>query len=642
MLDATGTWHLAPEAGAWCLVPGAWCLVPGTCSIDPLNLLPSLVSAFGHLPKLLEQLPVHGREIEAGLALHPLLQIRRNCRRSFRCVHRHQVVADVAGGTESANLAVLGPLAEVPQTGGGAVVLYSSVEHPAVRESAKAVATCWVFQVREIPVDAHGLVDLDALERVLSSTVMCVAVMTANNETGVVQPLPDLVAVVRGRAPEACVFTDAVQAAPYLDLAAATAGADLVSLSVQQGGRPGRRGRLGGERSCGAGTPPIRRGAGARAGGSALRTSPERSGSPRRCDWRRPSVPRPDRGCRTAGPVARRPAGIRGRGAPHGPRRGRGAAGPPPPLRPGCRAGGAAGALGAGRVRLGWIAACSGAVRRATCSPPWEWRPNWRAGRSASALGTPPWMPTSIAPCPHRRAGRGGVAAPGQLKELRRPDRGVPGGTLVPMRVLVAMSGGVDSSVVASLLVDAGSRPGRRRHAQAVGGPSDSGCCSVADVDDARRVAEQIGDRPTTSSTSPTSSTLGRGALRGRSPRRGGRPIPVSSATAPQVRDRLLDRARPPRLRPPGDGAPCPGGRRDDGAARLRRGADPAKDQSYVLSMLGQYELVRVLPVGEMTKDGGPGPRPHRPGPADRGQADSQDVCFIRRRRAAGDSWPTG
>ncbi len=148
-----------------------------------------------------------------------------------------------SGGTESANLAVLGPLAEVPQTGGGAVVLYSSVEHPAVRESAKAAATRGI-EVREIPVDAHGLVDLDALERVLSSTVMCVAVMTANNETGVVQPLPDLVAVVRGRAPEACVFTDAVQAAPYLDLAAATAGADLVSLSAHKVGGPVGAGAL--------------------------------------------------------------------------------------------------------------------------------------------------------------------------------------------------------------------------------------------------------------------------------------------------------------------------------------------------------------------------------------------------------------
>ena len=60
------------------------------------------------------------------------------------------------------------------------------------------------------------------------------------------------------------------------------------------------------------------------------------------------------------------------------------------------------------------------------------------------------------------------------------------------MRVLVAMSGGVDSSVAAARLLAEGSRRDRR-HPQAVGRRSDSGCCSVADVEDARRVAAQLG-----------------------------------------------------------------------------------------------------------------------------------------------------
>jgi tRNA-specific 2-thiouridylase len=59
-------------------------------------------------------------------------------------------------------------------------------------------------------------------------------------------------------------------------------------------------------------------------------------------------------------------------------------------------------------------------------------------------------------------------------------------------RVLVAMSGGVDSSVAAALLLE----PGRDVTGVALklwGGDSDSGCCSVADVEDARRVAAQLG-----------------------------------------------------------------------------------------------------------------------------------------------------
>src|SRR6202035_1500490 len=60
------------------------------------------------------------------------------------------------------------------------------------------------------------------------------------------------------------------------------------------------------------------------------------------------------------------------------------------------------------------------------------------------------------------------------------------------MRVLVAMSGGVASSVAAALLVEAG-HDVVGATLKLWGGESDSGCCSVADVDDARRVAQQLG-----------------------------------------------------------------------------------------------------------------------------------------------------
>lgn len=60
------------------------------------------------------------------------------------------------------------------------------------------------------------------------------------------------------------------------------------------------------------------------------------------------------------------------------------------------------------------------------------------------------------------------------------------------MRVLVAMSGGVDSSVAAALLQQEGHEVVGATM-KLWGGPSDSGCCSVADVEDARRVAQQLG-----------------------------------------------------------------------------------------------------------------------------------------------------
>ncbi len=59
-------------------------------------------------------------------------------------------------------------------------------------------------------------------------------------------------------------------------------------------------------------------------------------------------------------------------------------------------------------------------------------------------------------------------------------------------KVLVAMSGGVDSSVAAAMLLDAGHEVVGVTM-KLWGGESDTGCCSVSDVDDARRVADQLG-----------------------------------------------------------------------------------------------------------------------------------------------------
>ncbi len=60
------------------------------------------------------------------------------------------------------------------------------------------------------------------------------------------------------------------------------------------------------------------------------------------------------------------------------------------------------------------------------------------------------------------------------------------------MRVLVAMSGGVDSSVAAALVLESG-HEAVGATMKLWGGPSDTGCCSVSDVEDARRVAQQLG-----------------------------------------------------------------------------------------------------------------------------------------------------
>lgn len=146
---------------------------------------------------------------------------------------RPREVIFTSGGTESDNLAVFGVHAR--RTG---VVLCSAVEHPAVAEPVTALGG------RTIPVDDRGVVGLDALGELLDQfaadgdDVSMVSVMGANNEVGTIQPLGEVAAVVRARAPHARLHTDAVQAMVWLDVAERAAAFDLVSISAHKFGGP--------------------------------------------------------------------------------------------------------------------------------------------------------------------------------------------------------------------------------------------------------------------------------------------------------------------------------------------------------------------------------------------------------------------
>src|SRR5690606_8366313 len=97
-----------------------------------------------------------------------------------------------------------------------------------------------------VAVDADGIVRPEVLAAHLDAhpATTLVSVQAANNETGVVQPVAELVAVTRAHAPAARFHSDAVQAAAWLDLPDLLGGAALVGLSGHKLGGPRGAGAL--------------------------------------------------------------------------------------------------------------------------------------------------------------------------------------------------------------------------------------------------------------------------------------------------------------------------------------------------------------------------------------------------------------
>jgi cysteine desulfurase len=138
------------------------------------------------------------------------------------------IVVFTSGGTEANNLALLGICASFPQRG---QLIISGIEHPSVTGVAEILKKDgWDLQV--VNTLSNGKIDLDHLASLLNDETRLVSVMLANNETGVIQPVADVVALCKNHG--VLVHTDAVQAVGKMKVDFQQLGVDALSLSAHK------------------------------------------------------------------------------------------------------------------------------------------------------------------------------------------------------------------------------------------------------------------------------------------------------------------------------------------------------------------------------------------------------------------------
>jgi len=136
-----------------------------------------------------------------------------------------------SGGTEANNLAIKGiAFAQVKK---GKHIVTTAVEGRSILDSVRKLEKSG-FRVEIIPVDRHGFINLEALEKAVSSDTILVSVQMVNDEVGTIQPLREVVEIVKSKNPEAIVHTDATYGIGWIPFNVKELGVDLASFTAHK------------------------------------------------------------------------------------------------------------------------------------------------------------------------------------------------------------------------------------------------------------------------------------------------------------------------------------------------------------------------------------------------------------------------
>jgi len=134
-----------------------------------------------------------------------------------------------SGATESDNLAIKGVFESYASKGNHIITCVT--EHKAVLDTCKHVEKLGA-EVTYLPVQSDGLIDLKELETAIKPTTVLIAIMYANNETGVIQPVKEISAIAKRKG--VLFFSDATQAVGKIPVNVIEDGIDLMAFSAHK------------------------------------------------------------------------------------------------------------------------------------------------------------------------------------------------------------------------------------------------------------------------------------------------------------------------------------------------------------------------------------------------------------------------
>jgi len=133
-----------------------------------------------------------------------------------------------SGGTESDNWAILGAASAFEK---GSHIITSSIEHHAVLNTCRALEQSG-YAVTYLNPDSRGRISPQSVFEAIRPSTCLISIMTANNETGTIQPISEIAAIAKSR--NILMHTDAVQAAGHIPIDVSQLNADMLSISAHK------------------------------------------------------------------------------------------------------------------------------------------------------------------------------------------------------------------------------------------------------------------------------------------------------------------------------------------------------------------------------------------------------------------------